>query len=135
MFALWVDVPHSLTLVWFRIQNVSAWTMRRLVRIVRKTKISTGVKDVLAADKGEESEIDSELQAKAAAKQVRGGRGRGGGSHERVVSHVGPAWQIFENMTSQRFLSLESFEQFLPPDHAARAFVLFDGADTGQISR
>ncbi|KAL3682187.1 hypothetical protein R1sor_000209 [Riccia sorocarpa] len=91
-------------------ETVSAWTMKRLMKIIRKTNIAT-FSSILDQEVGEK--IDSEAQAKAAAKQ------------------------IFYNIArpGEKYLTLTDFLYFLPEDQATRAFALFEVNDLGQITK
>ncbi|KAL2650222.1 hypothetical protein R1flu_018350 [Riccia fluitans] len=91
-------------------ETVSAWTMKRLMKIIRKTNIAT-FSSILDQEAGEK--IDSEAQAKAAAKQ------------------------IFYNIArpGEKSLTLTDFLYFLPEDQATRAFALFEVNDLGQITK
>ncbi|XP_024367346.1 mechanosensitive ion channel protein 10 isoform X1 [Physcomitrium patens] len=88
--------------------SVSPWTLKKLMKLVRTHNMST-FSSMLSAD----WEIDSEAQAKSAAKQ------------------------IFYNMADPgaKYLTLDNFTEFLPEDKAAKAFGLFEVTDQGHISK
>ncbi|CAK9205108.1 unnamed protein product [Sphagnum troendelagicum] len=88
--------------------TVSAWTLRRLMKLVRTHNMTT-FSSMLSAN----WEIDSEAQAKAAAKQ------------------------IFYNVAEpgKTSLSLQNFVEMLPEDKAMKAFALFEVSDEGTISK
>ncbi|BBM98050.1 mechanosensitive ion channel protein 4/5/6/7/8/9/10 [Marchantia polymorpha subsp. ruderalis] len=91
-------------------ETVSAWTMKKLMKMIRKTNIAT-FSSMLDQEAGEK--IDSEAMAKAAAKQ------------------------IFYNIArpGEKFLTLTDFLYFLPEDQATRAFGLFEVNDLGHITK
>ncbi|KAG0617287.1 hypothetical protein M758_5G179000 [Ceratodon purpureus] len=88
--------------------SVSPWTLKRLMKLVRTHNMSS-FSSMLSAD----WEIDSEAQAKSAAKQ------------------------IFYNMAppGAKFLTLDNFTEFLPEDKAAKAYGLFEITDQGHITK
>lgn len=51
-------------------RNVSAWNMKRLVNIIRHSSLTHSIEETAYADAGVETEIQSEWQAKKAAKQI-----------------------------------------------------------------
>ncbi|CAM6083188.1 unnamed protein product [Calypogeia fissa] len=91
-------------------ETVSAWTLKRLMKMIRKTNIAT-FSSILEKEVGDT--IDSEAQAKSAAKQ------------------------IFYNIArpGEKFLSLSDFLYFLPEEQATRAFGLFELNDAGHITK
>ncbi|CAM6056293.1 unnamed protein product [Sphagnum tenellum] len=88
--------------------TVSAWTLRRLMKLVRTHNMTT-----YASMLSDDWEIDSEAQAKAAAKQ------------------------IFYNMAdrTEKSLTLKNFLEFFPEEKAPQAFELFELSDQGTISK
>ncbi|KAH7365103.1 hypothetical protein KP509_18G009100 [Ceratopteris richardii] len=91
--------------------TVSVWTLRRLMKLIRKTNIAT-YSSIISAEK-DEGEISSEAQAKAAAKK------------------------IFYNMTrpGQKTLKMKDFLYFLHEEQALRAFSLFEVTESGEITK
>ncbi|XP_024518794.1 mechanosensitive ion channel protein 4 isoform X1 [Selaginella moellendorffii] len=91
-------------------QTVSAWTLRRLMKTIRSKNMTTY--SSMLSQNGE-TEIDSEIEARSAAKK------------------------IFFNMArpGQKYLTLRDFLYFLPEEQAARAFSLFEITDQGHISK
>jgi hypothetical protein len=100
-------------------QNISAWNMKRLIDMVRHTGIVTLTHTVDNSSQAEESEgidteIRSEWQAKAAAKQ------------------------IFKNVARQglKFVDEEDLMRFMQAEETIRALALFDGAmESGKITK
>ncbi|KAJ7557065.1 hypothetical protein O6H91_05G110500 [Diphasiastrum complanatum] len=96
-------------------KNVSAWNMKRLMKIVTHTQLSTLARSIDdSADPQEDKEIKNEQQAKAAAKE------------------------IFKNVAKarSRYIVQEDLMRFMKEDEARRAFLLFDGAhETGRITK
>ncbi|CAK9233781.1 unnamed protein product [Sphagnum troendelagicum] len=91
-------------------QSVSAWTLMRLMKVVRTNNLSMfSYTSMLSAD----WEIVSVPMAKSAAKQ------------------------IFENMADpdQNELMLKNFMKFLPPDKATQAFASFEVTLNGTITK
>ncbi|KAG0610640.1 hypothetical protein M758_7G080700 [Ceratodon purpureus] len=98
-------------------KNVSAFNMKRLVNMVRYQGVATlgqGLDGVVAEDEGMDTEIRSEWQAKAVAKE------------------------IFENVPRPGvpYITEDDLMRFMPEEDAIRALALFDGAmETGKITK
>ncbi|EFJ24345.1 hypothetical protein SELMODRAFT_80296, partial [Selaginella moellendorffii] len=92
-------------------ENVSAWTLKSLMKLIRKKNLAS-YSAQFAKNEGE-WEIDSEVRAKAAAKQ------------------------IFYNIArpGRKYLMLRDFLYFLPEDKASRAFALFEATESGTITK
>ncbi|KAJ7279863.1 hypothetical protein O6H91_Y373800 [Diphasiastrum complanatum] len=90
-------------------QTVSAWTLKRLMKVVRNSHMTTY--SSMLSQETDEWQIDSEVEAKAAAKR------------------------IFYNMArpGQKFLMFKDFLYFLPEDQATMAFSLFEITERGTI--
>ncbi|XP_024536127.1 mechanosensitive ion channel protein 5 [Selaginella moellendorffii] len=87
-------------------RNVSAWNMKRLVMLVKQSNISTLSQTIDRSDDGQENEIQTEWQARAAAKEVF-----------RNVAQPG-----------SKQIVLEDLLRFLTPSEAHKALALFEGA-------
>ncbi|KAL2928417.1 Mechanosensitive ion channel protein 8, partial [Bienertia sinuspersici] len=91
-------------------QNVSAWNMKRLVRIIRKGSLTTLDEQIVDGTiEGNESSIQirSEVEAKAAASK------------------------IFRNVAKprSRYIYLDDIMRFMPEDEAFKTMNLFEGAN------
>ncbi|CAJ1974758.1 unnamed protein product [Sphenostylis stenocarpa] len=96
--------------------NVSAWNMKRLMNMVRHGALSTLDEQILdnAHDDEKNTQIRSEIEAKAAAKK------------------------IFHNVARRgcRFIYPDDLMRFMQEDEAAKTMNLFEGAsDSGKISK
>ncbi|ESQ48495.1 hypothetical protein EUTSA_v10020041mg [Eutrema salsugineum] len=92
--------------------NVSAWNMKKLMKIIRKGALSTldkHISDTVQEDE-DATQIRSECEAKIAAKG------------------------IFHNVTEpgSRYIYLEDFLRFLSEEEADRAMALFEGVSESQ---
>ncbi|KAF5449034.1 hypothetical protein F2P56_029522 [Juglans regia] len=97
-------------------KNVSAWNMKRLMRIVRYGTLTTLDEQLLDATNEDESstQIRSEVEAKAAAKQI----------FQNVARH------------GAKYIGLEDLMRFLREDEALKTMSLFEGAsETRRISK
>ncbi|KAG2706093.1 hypothetical protein I3760_05G088100 [Carya illinoinensis] len=97
-------------------KNVSAWNMKRLMRIVRYGTLTTLDEQLLDATNEDESstQIRSEIEAKAAAKQI----------FQNVARH------------GAKYIGLEDLMRFLREDEALKTMSLFEGAsETRRISK
>ncbi|GMY05368.1 mechanosensitive ion channel protein 6-like [Fagus crenata] len=97
-------------------KNVSAWNMKRLMRIVRHGTITTLDEQILDATNEDESttQIRSEVEAKAAAKKI----------FQNVARH------------GSKYIYLEDVMRFLREDEALKTLSLFEGAsETRKISK
>ncbi|CAL0316232.1 unnamed protein product [Lupinus luteus] len=97
-------------------KNVSAWNMKRLIKIVRFGALTTLHDKILGStyENGNDTEIRSEIEAKAAAKK------------------------IFLNVSRHdcRYIRSVDLMRFMREDEVERTFNLFEGAsDSGKISR
>ncbi|KAJ8425810.1 hypothetical protein Cgig2_008859 [Carnegiea gigantea] len=98
-------------------RNVSAWNMKRLMKIVRKSALMTTLDEqMIHASQGDEHarQIMSEVQAKAAARK------------------------IFRNVAKPhaRYIYLDDLRRFMREDEAINTINLFDGvAETHRISK
>ncbi|KAM3695722.1 hypothetical protein ACJW31_07G154700 [Castanea mollissima] len=99
-------------------KNVSAWNMKRLMRIVRHGTITTLDEQILdttpSGDDDSSTQIRSEVEAKAAAKK------------------------IFQNVARRgsKFIYMEDLMRFLREDEAVKTLSLFEGAsETRRISK
>ncbi|KAF5443746.1 hypothetical protein F2P56_036281 [Juglans regia] len=97
-------------------KNVSAWNMKRLMRIVRNGTLTTLDEQILDAtnEDGSNTQIRSELEAKAAAKKI----------FQNVARH------------GAKYIYLEDLMRFLREDEALKTMGLFEGAfETKRISK
>ncbi|KAM3743561.1 hypothetical protein ACB098_07G155100 [Castanea mollissima] len=99
-------------------KNVSAWNMRRLMRIVRHGTITTLDEQILeTAPSGDDdfsTQIRSEVEAKAAAKKI----------FQNAAKH------------GSKFIYMEDLMRFLREDEAVKTLSLFEGAsETRRISK
>ncbi|XP_075673561.1 mechanosensitive ion channel protein 6-like [Castanea sativa] len=99
-------------------KNVSAWNMKRLMRIVRHGRIATLDEQILEiAPSGVDdssTQIRSEVEAKAAAKKI----------FQNVAKH------------GSKFIYMEDLMRFLREDEAVKTLSLFEGAsETRRISK
>ncbi|XP_041014471.1 mechanosensitive ion channel protein 8-like [Juglans microcarpa x Juglans regia] len=97
-------------------KNVSAWNMKRLMRIVRNGTPTTADEQILDAtnEDGSNTQIRSELEAKAAAKKI----------FQNVARH------------GAMYIYLEDLMRFLREDEALKTVGLFEGAfETRRISK
>ncbi|XP_058213893.1 mechanosensitive ion channel protein 8-like [Rhododendron vialii] len=97
-------------------QNVSAWNMKRLVKIVRHGVLSTLDEQILDLTNGDESatQIRSEFEAKVAARK------------------------IFQNVARRgtKFIHLEDLMRFMREDEAMKTIALMGGShDSEKISK
>ncbi|GAB2225200.1 hypothetical protein Droror1_Dr00005991 [Drosera rotundifolia] len=97
-------------------KNVSAWNMKRLMRIVRCRGLTTLDEQILGSAQEDESvmQIQSECEAKAAARK------------------------IFRNAAAPqaRYIYLEDLMRFMEEDEARKTMSLFEGAsETERISK
>ncbi|KAF4359332.1 mechanosensitive ion channel protein 6 [Cannabis sativa] len=97
-------------------KNVSAWNMKRLMKIVRNGSLTTLDEQILDSTNDDESatQIRSEVEAKAAAKK------------------------IFLNVARRgcKFIYVEDLMRFMREDEALKAMSLFEGAvETKRISK
>ncbi|KAF7144215.1 hypothetical protein RHSIM_Rhsim05G0052300 [Rhododendron simsii] len=97
-------------------QNVSAWNMKRLVKIVRHGVLSTLDEQILDSTNGDESttQIRSEFEAKVAARK------------------------IFQNVARRgtKFIHLEDLMRFMREDEAMKTIALMGGShDSEKISK
>ncbi|KAF4350549.1 hypothetical protein G4B88_030082 [Cannabis sativa] len=97
-------------------KNVSAWNMKRLMRMVRNGALTTLDEQIMDSTHGDESatQIRSEVEAKAAAKK------------------------IFHNVARRgsKFIYLEDIMRFMREDEAHKTMSLFEGAaETQRISK
>ncbi|MCO5590474.1 hypothetical protein L7F22_044444 [Adiantum nelumboides] len=92
-------------------ETVSVWTLKRLMRTIRSTNLKA-YSSILSHEKGDAT-INSEVQARIAAKQV------------------------FNNMAKhgQRRITLQNFIYFLPEEHLARAFAMFETTENGEVTK
>ncbi|MCO5566689.1 hypothetical protein L7F22_020367 [Adiantum nelumboides] len=92
-------------------ETVSVWTLKRLMRTIRSTNLKA-YSSILSHEKGNAT-INSEVQARIAAKQV------------------------FNNMAKhgQRRITLQNFIYFLPEEHLARAFAMFETTENGEVTK
>ncbi|KAH7282114.1 hypothetical protein KP509_35G012600 [Ceratopteris richardii] len=92
-------------------ETVSIWTLKRLMRTIRSTDLKA-YSSILSPEKADTT-IDSEVQAKIAAKQV------------------------FNNMAKhgKKKITLQNFMYFLPEEHLARAFAMFETTENGEITK
>ncbi|KAJ7563222.1 hypothetical protein O6H91_03G101500 [Diphasiastrum complanatum] len=97
--------------------NVSAWNMKRLIKLVRYTGVSTlshSLDSSMSELEGSDNEIQTEWQAKAAAQK------------------------IFKNVANpgKRCIVLKDLMRFLTAEETRRAVGLFEGAtETGRITK
>ncbi|KAJ7519618.1 hypothetical protein O6H91_20G046400 [Diphasiastrum complanatum] len=95
-------------------RNISAWNMKRLVNLVRHTGISTLTHTLDDAADSNDVQIQSEWQAKVAAKQVL-----------KNVAKPG-----------RKYIILDDLLHFMQLDEASKGMALFDGAtESGQITK
>ncbi|KAK7838645.1 mechanosensitive ion channel protein 4 [Quercus suber] len=99
-------------------KNVSAWNMKRLMRIVRHGTITTLDEQILettpSGDNDFSTQIRSEVEAKAAAKKI----------FQNVARH------------GSKFIYMEDLMRFLREDEAVKTLSLFEGAsETRRISK
>ncbi|KAI5068325.1 hypothetical protein GOP47_0016670 [Adiantum capillus-veneris] len=92
-------------------ETVSVWTLKKLMRTIRSTNLKA-YSSILSHEKGDAT-INSEVQARIAAKQV------------------------FNNMAKhgQKRITLQNFIYFLPEEHLARAFAMFETTENGEITK
>ncbi|KAE9611562.1 hypothetical protein Lal_00011926 [Lupinus albus] len=97
-------------------KNVSAWNMKRLIKIVRHGALTTLDEKILGSTNEDENatQIRSEIEAKAAAKK------------------------IFLNVSRNgcRYIRMDDLMRFMREDEVEKTFSLFEGAsDSGKISK
>ncbi|KAG6550149.1 hypothetical protein Mapa_008105 [Marchantia paleacea] len=95
-------------------RNVSAWNMKRLVNIIRHSSLTHSIEETVYAEGGVETEIQSEWQAKKAAKQ------------------------IFKNVARKgaKVISEEDLLRFMREEEATKALHSFEGGfETKKITK
>ncbi|XP_030514716.1 mechanosensitive ion channel protein 6-like [Rhodamnia argentea] len=91
-------------------KNVSAWNMKRLMNLVRYGNLTTLDEQISGHDDESSNQINSESEARAAAKK------------------------IFQNVSRQgsKHIYLEDLMRFMPEDEAVKTMSLFEGASESQ---
>ncbi|KAF8040412.1 hypothetical protein BT93_B2597 [Corymbia citriodora subsp. variegata] len=100
-----IDQLHKLSS-----KNVSAWNMKRLINLARYGNLTTLDEQISSHDDESSNQINSEGDARAAAKKIFQNVARQGSSH----------------------IYLEDLMRFMPEDEAVKTMSLFEGASESQ---
>ncbi|KAL2609779.1 hypothetical protein R1flu_028352 [Riccia fluitans] len=95
-------------------RNVSAWNMKRLIHIIRFSSLTHSLEETVHSEAGQQTEIQSEWQAKKAAKQ------------------------IFKNVARKghKYISEDDLLRFMREDEVNKALHLFEsGFETKKITK
>ncbi|GAB2218072.1 hypothetical protein Droror1_Dr00001289 [Drosera rotundifolia] len=111
-------------------KNVSAWNMKRLMRIVRSRGLTTLDEQLLDSTQGDESimQIRSEVEAKAAARKIFRNVAAPRAKYVVPLAHL--------RSSDDRYIYLENLMRFMQEDKALKTMSLFEGAsETERISK